>query len=96
VQGYSLSDEWTAHPGRKLYTHYTTHGTTRFDRFELSCDLLARKKGIETVAAAFTDHFAVVLPLTLDAPIVRRGRGTWKLNSYILSANHIIERIQQD
>jgi len=51
--------------------------------------------GIETVAAAFTDHLAVVLRLTLDAPILRRGRGTWKLNSAPITENHIMEDLRQ-
>jgi len=93
-QGYEVRNVWQANSDRRVHTHYTAHGATRLDGFYPSTDLLVRKKGNETDAAAFTDHFAVVLRLSLDAPIVRRGRGTWKLNKYISSTNHVIEKIK--
>jgi hypothetical protein len=34
---------------------------------------------VETIATAFTDHFAVVLRLVIDAPLPLRGRGYWKM-----------------
>jgi exonuclease III len=77
VHGYSLRDAWQAPPGRHAYTHYTIHGVTRLDRIYLSNDLLPRKTGITTVAAAFSDHHAVVLRLSWSTPVLRRGRGTW-------------------
>jgi endonuclease/exonuclease/phosphatase family metal-dependent hydrolase len=73
VQGYSLRDAWQPSPERRVYTHYTVHGASKLDRFYLTKDLLARKRGIETVAAAFTDHFAVVLRLSMEEHIVRWG-----------------------
>jgi len=35
---------------------------------------------VETVIVAFTDHLAVGLHITLDAPLLRRGRRRWKMN----------------
>ena len=40
---------------------------------------------VETVAVAFTDHLSVVMRLSVDVPIVRRGKGFWKMNNSILS-----------
>jgi exonuclease III len=91
VHGYALRDAWQPSPERKVYTHYTVHGASRLDRFYLTKDLLARKQSIETVAAAFTDHFAVVLRLSMDEHIARWGRGTWKLNCKLLPSNYIME-----
>jgi exonuclease III len=75
VQGYALKDTWRANLVHKVYTDYTASGANSLDRIYVSCALLARKLGVETVAAAFTGQLAVVLRLNLDAPILRRGRG---------------------
>jgi hypothetical protein len=54
-----------------------------------------RKKGIETVVAAFTDHLAVMLRLSMDSPIWLRGRGAWRLNSSLLNEQHVLETFKQ-
>jgi hypothetical protein len=77
VQGYTLQDAWQSRLGRKVYTHYTILGTSKLDRLYLTRDLFARKRSIGTVAAAFTDHFGVVLRMSMENAIVRWGRGTW-------------------
>jgi len=41
-------------------------------------EVSANKVGVETVAAAFTDHLAVILRLSVEITMVRRGRGLWK------------------
>jgi exonuclease III len=74
VRGMRLTDAWDQ-TLRPVYTHYTATGASRLDRFYLSQALCCRKTGIETVAAGFTDHFAVILRLTLGCPGVIRGRG---------------------
>lgn len=38
---------------------------------------------METIAATFTDHLAVCLRLTVDVPIVRLGRGFWKMDALL-------------
>jgi len=55
---------------------------------------MGRKRGLETISAAFTDHFAVSLRISMNVPIVRRGRGTWKLNNDILATKHVIENLR--
>jgi hypothetical protein len=46
---------------------------------------MSTKKTVgETMAAAFTDHLALILRISIKAPIVRRGRASWKINSSLL------------
>jgi hypothetical protein len=53
--------------------------------------LLQRKKGIETIATAFTGQLAVSLHLTIDMLLMRRGRGIWKMDTAMLAEQTIIE-----
>jgi hypothetical protein len=39
---------------------------------------------VETIAIAFTDHFAVILRISIDAPLTLRGRVYWKMNVSLL------------
>jgi len=46
------------------------------------------------LAAAFTDHFAVVLRIAIDAPVVSRGKGYWRMNTSLLkdaTFKHVIQ-----
>jgi len=94
IHGYSLRDAWQARLGKTAYTHYTVHRATRLDRFYPTEGLLRRKTGVATMAAVFTDHFAVVLRLSMGAPLLRRGRGTWKLRSDTLTSTRVMEDVQ--
>jgi endonuclease/exonuclease/phosphatase family metal-dependent hydrolase len=71
----ALQDAWQRAPERPGYTHYSVTGATRIDRIYATRDVIGRKHGLETVAAAFTDHLAVCLRITIDVPIMRLGRG---------------------
>jgi hypothetical protein len=62
-------------------------GATRINRIYTTQKMIDRKIGVETVAATFTDHLAVVLRLTVDIPILRRGRGIWKMNAAFVEEN---------
>jgi len=44
-----------------MYTHYTPTGASRIDRIYVTTKIMFKKEGVETVAAAFTDHLTVVL-----------------------------------
>jgi hypothetical protein len=46
--------------------------------------LYRQNQGTETVAAAFTDHMAVVVRLGSDILFQGRGRGYWRLNVSLL------------
>ena len=84
VSGYALIDMWEANPERGIYTHYSRQGASRLDRIYVTRNLSDRKKGIETVVAAFTDHLAVILRMALDVDITRRGRRFWKMNAALM------------
>jgi len=96
VRGLELTEiSARAHP-RAIYTHYTPHGAARLDRLYVSPSLRNRKIGVETVMTAFTDHLAVCLHITLDAPLLRRGRGRWKMNIKLLEEANIRDEVQQE
>jgi len=46
-------------------------GASRIDRIYTTKELSDKKIGVETVAAAFTEHLSVVMRLSVDVPIVR-------------------------
>jgi hypothetical protein len=69
VRGNSLSDAWQTNLDRLVYTHYTIHDAAKLVRFYLSDELFNGKKRIETLAAVFTEHLAVVLRLSMDTPL---------------------------
>jgi hypothetical protein len=77
-----------------VYTHYSVAGATRIDRIYTTRDLISKKLGIETIAAAFMDHSAVCLRLTVDVPVVRIGRGFWKMDDTLLDDTIIMEQLR--
>jgi len=50
-------------------------------------NLRIKQQGAVKVAAAFTDHFAVTLRLTLDISCTPRGKGYWRMNASCLSGS---------
>jgi exonuclease III len=84
VRGYHLHDAWDQNAENQGYTYYTATGATRLDRIYASRSVIANKKGVETIAAAFTDHMAVALHISNDRPIKTHGRGTWSMNMSIM------------
>jgi len=80
ISGVDLIDMWETAPERRNFTHYTRQGATRLDRIYATSNLRGRKCGIETVLAAFAEHLAVILLITIDANTIRRGTGYWKMN----------------
>jgi hypothetical protein len=49
---------------------------------------------METLAAAFTDHLAVSLRLSVVEPIMRRGHGYWKMDARILEDKTVVEQFK--
>ena len=84
IRGYDLVDMWEASQTRDIHTQYTSRGASRIDRIYASRDLSGQKRGMETRFAAFTDHLAVVLRITLQVTTMRRGRGFWRMNMALL------------
>jgi len=66
IRGMGLCDVWTTHPHIPAYTHYTNVGASKIYRIYITNPLQSRKKGAETVAAAFSDHLAVIIRMELD------------------------------
>ena len=87
VHGLALRDTWQGNPTRKVYTHYSVSEATRIDQIYAIRELLERKLGVDAIAAPFTDHLAVCLRLSIDLPIMRRGRGLWKMDSAVITEN---------
>ena len=77
VTGLDLVD---VNKGRMIYTHYTAEGASRIGRIYLSRQLLKSKQGVESIAAVFTDHLAVMLRVSFSAPCTTRGKGYWRMN----------------
>jgi len=95
VRGFELQDIWRADSLRIVFTHYSPMGTSRIDRIYTTKGLSNKKICVETVAAAFTDHLSVVKLLSVDVPIVRPGKGFWKMNTSILSDEAFQEKLRQ-
>jgi hypothetical protein len=95
ISGYDLVDMWAPAMGRGAYTHYTRSGAARLDRIYMSRQISGRKYGIETAVAAFTDHLAVILLISLDVTTVQWGRSYWKMDAALLSDAGVQETLQQ-
>ena len=86
---------WRADPLRTVFTHYPLMGISRIDRIYTKKELSDKKIGVETVAAAITDHLSVVMRLSVDVHIVRWGKELWKMNTSILSEEAFKERLHR-
>jgi hypothetical protein len=84
IKGLSLQDTWNMTTSRHGFTHYTPKGAARLDSIYVSSHLMNQKQGIETTAAAFTAHMAVILCIATDDPIMIHGRGHWRMNTTLL------------
>jgi len=67
-----LRDAWDPTPERTRFTHYTTKGASQIDRIYITENLKRTQQGAQAVAAAFTDHMAIVLRLSIDIPCMTR------------------------
>jgi hypothetical protein len=75
IKGMGLRDVWETHQQAPRYTHYTNEGASRIDRIYITDTLQHRKQGAETVAAAFSDNFAVTVLMALrGTSTLRRAR----------------------
>ena len=83
-RAFELQDTWRAGHLRSVFTHYSPMGESRIDRIYTTKEMSDKKIGVENVKAAFTDHLSVVMRLSVDVPIVRRGKGFWETNTSFL------------
>jgi hypothetical protein len=51
---------------------------------------MEKKRNIETLPAAFTDLFAVIIRLSVEEGIIRWGFSPWKLNCNLLTYKCIL------
>jgi len=61
VRDFELQGVCRADQLRTVFTHYSPMGASRIDRIHTTKELSDKKIGVETVAAAFTDHLSVVI-----------------------------------
>ena len=85
VHGLGIIDMGVAPPTQTIYTHFTSTDASRINRIYVTRNLRTKQRGVEMLAAASTDHFAVSLRLSLDASSTPRGKGYWKMNISYLS-----------
>ena len=95
VNGMGLRDMWETHNPCPAYTHYTNDGASRTDRIYATKTLIQRKKGAETVAAAFSDHFAVTVRITFDTPRMMCKARVWRMNTTLLEETAFRETIKE-
>jgi hypothetical protein len=50
----------------------------------ISQSLQGKKRRVEIIPAAFTDHHALILRMEINNPTMPRGRGFWKMNTTLL------------
>jgi hypothetical protein len=62
----------------------------------MSTDLQKQKTGIEIIPAAFTDHDAVALRITIDDYDLQRRRGRWKMDPMLMADEHLQRRIRTE
>ena len=87
VHGLALTDTWQGNPTRKVCTYYSVSEATRIDQIYVTEELLMRKRGVEVIVAPFIDHLAVYLRISIALPIMRMGRGLWKMDSVVIIEN---------
>jgi hypothetical protein len=87
VRSIGLKDMWDASQSQFGSTHYAPLSATRLDRIYVTERPYQRKRGAETVIAAFSNHFAVILRLATDGLYQERGRGFGRMNISLLHDN---------
>ena len=96
IQGLKLVDMWNAPKNMQVYTHYTPTGAARLERIYATENIWKNKQGIETIAAAFTDHMAVLVRINLMIPFIHRGRGRWYMNTALIDDPHFRDGIKME
>jgi hypothetical protein len=83
------------HPHIPAYTHYTNVGASRIDRIYITNPLQRRKQGLETVAVAFSDHFSVIIRMTVGGISMLQKARVWRINTTLLEEPSFREIIKE-
>jgi len=81
-RGLEPHDAWKQNPARPTYTYHSPHGAMRLDRFYITSEIQRKKMGIEIITAAFTDHYAVAIRITVQDTDLQRARVRWKMDPH--------------
>jgi len=79
-----------------MHTHYSVNVATRLDHFYISSDLQRSKTGIEIILAAFMDHYAIALRITVNGTDLKRARGRRKMDPLLITDEHLKRRISSE
>jgi len=94
IAGLALTDTWQGNPTRNMHIHYSVPGAIQNEIIYATQELLARKLGVEVIVAPFTDHLAICLRISIALPIMRKGRGLWKMDSAVIIENVCTENFR--
>ena len=96
IRGFSLTDAWKQDPLRPAYTHHSTQGASRIDRFYLSPAAKGRKVGIGTIPVAFTDHHAVIIRMEMQTSERRRRNGRWRMDPTMVTGTQFADALKSE
>jgi len=77
-----------------MHIHYSVSGAIRNEIIYATQNLLARKLGVEVIVAPFTHHLAICLRISIALPIMRKGRGLWKMYIAVIIGNVCTEKFR--
>jgi endonuclease/exonuclease/phosphatase family metal-dependent hydrolase len=95
IRGFQLHDAWEQKAENRGFTYHTITGASRLDRIYISQGMKEHKKGIEILAAAFTDHMAVTIHLASNHPLQTHGRGIWCMNLMMLKDTDFMNKVRE-
>jgi hypothetical protein len=78
------------------YTYYSTNGASKLDHFYISPDLRSRKTGMAVIPAAFTDHYAVELRITINDTDFKRAIRRRKNDPMLITEEILTRKISSE
>jgi hypothetical protein len=95
LRGLGLTDTREGDPRKPTYTHYTSGGASQIDRIYITEYLRASKQGAAIIPAAFTDHLAVTVRMSLDHLTIPQRECMWRVNTSLLGDDAFTDRLQE-
>jgi hypothetical protein len=77
-------------------THYTSHGAARIDPIYVTSIHSGQEVRVETVVVTFTNYLEVCLRIKLEARLLQRGQGLWKMDTKMLDDKTSRNRFEQE